>query len=97
MRTKKVASLLMALVFCFAVASVAFARWEACSYCGGRIRLYDSFQDYVRTEYERCPDDPSQIDRLRIYKVRDCYACEDCGLDSWIDTYEVEYRYHEHD
>lgn len=98
MKAKKVLSLLLVVVFCFAVASVAFARYDPCSYCGGRPErtYYRRIQLAGETTRRTCPNNSLYTDRVDVYLVTEQWACRDCGLEIDIFSYR-EYEYvHDH-
>ena len=84
---KKALSLLLTLVFCFAVASIAFARYEVCSYCGGRVEYRETIRRYIDFDVEDCPNNPGYTDHIEKYQITDVSACRDCNREIGYDVY----------
>lgn len=96
MKFKKALSLLLTLVFCFAVASVAFARYEVCSYCGGRVEYRETIRRYIDFDVEDCPNNPGYTDHIEKYQITDVSACRDCNREIGYDVYYEYVRVHAH-
>lgn len=82
---KRKLALLFALVFLvMAFTPVAFARWEACSYCGSRLTKTSESDPYgFERYYVQCRKYPNRQDIKRTWKTDCLYECPNpaCGMD----------------
>lgn len=86
---KKLCLFLCLVIIVTALASVAFARDEICSYCNARVKFYDTSDTYLLMVYSTlCLYDDKRMDIIYVWAKDYLYRCSnpECGIENFSET-----------